>query len=181
MQRLLSCALIRLLTVFASTCSPLCRCRNISPRPGRVCPDRVKASARTVQFLVNRKACRFQKPSPLGGKVLNEVKRMRGDLLAGKSEIKKQKTGAAARMDVCSSPLCLGNLPCSLRNAQQEEMAFKNGSSVHAAVLAVRHKACGQQEHAAEGSAHHRQPVCTACGQHGRGGSVYCAVTLAMT
>ena len=59
-------------------------------------------------------------------------------------------------MDVCSSPLCLGNLPCSLRNAQQEEMAFKNGSSVHAAVLAVQHKACGQQEHAAEGSAHHR-------------------------
>ena len=29
-------------------------------------------------------------------------------------------------------------------------MAFKNGSSVHAAVLAVQHKACGQQEHAAE-------------------------------
>ena len=84
-------------------------------------------------------------------------------------------------MDVCSSPLCLGNLPCSLRNAQQEEMAFKNGSSVHAAVLAVRHKACGQQEHAAEGSAHHRQPVCTGLGQNGRGGSVYCAVTLAMT
>ena len=27
-------------------------------------------------------------------------------------------------MDVCSSPLCLGNLPCSLRNAQQEKMAF---------------------------------------------------------
>ena len=68
------------------------------------------------------------------------MKRMRGDLLAGKSEIKKQKTGAAARMDVCSSPLCLGNLPCSLRNAQQEEMAFKNGSSVHAAVLAASTK-----------------------------------------
>ncbi|MEJ5194762.1 hypothetical protein WF834_00995 [Faecalibacterium sp. HTF-128] len=60
-------------------------------------------------------------------------------------------------------------------------MAFKNGSSVHAAVLAVQHKACGQQEHAAEGSAHHRQPVCTGLGQNGRGGSVYCAVTLAMT
>ena len=84
-------------------------------------------------------------------------------------------------MDVCSSPLCLGNLPCNLRNAQQEEMAFKNGSSVHAAVLAVQHKACGQQEHAAESSAHHRQPVCTGLGQNGRGGSVYCAVTLAMT
>lgn len=100
------------------------------------------------------------KSLPPWGKVLNEVKRMRGDLLAGKSEIKKQKTGAAARMDVCSSPLCLGNLLCSLRNAQQEEMAFKNGSSVHAAIFAVQRKACGQ---------------------HGRGGSVYCAVTLAMT
>ena len=44
---------------------------------------------------------------------------------------------------------------------------YKNGSSVHAAVLAVQHKACGQQEQAAEGSAHHRQPVCTGLGQSG--------------
>ena len=44
---------------------------------------------------------------------------------------------------------------------------YKNGSSVHAAVLAVQHKACGQQEQAAEGSAHHRQPVCTGLGQNG--------------
>ena len=50
-------------------------------------------------------------------------------------------------------------------------MAFKNGSSVHAAVLAVQHKACGQQEQAAEGSAHHRQPVCTGLGQNGSSGS----------
>ena len=34
-----------------------------------------------AKFSVNRKACRFHKPSPLGGKVLNEVKRMRGDLV----------------------------------------------------------------------------------------------------
>ena len=44
---------------------------------------------------------------------------------------------------------------------------YKNGSSVHAAVLAVQHKACGQQEHAAEGTAHHCQPVCTGLGQNG--------------
>ena len=52
---------------------------------------------------------------------------------------------------------------------------YKNGSSVHAAVLAVQHKACGQQEHAAEGSAHHCQPVCTGLGQKRQNGSMAAA------
>ena len=42
---------------------------------------------------------------------------------------------------------------------------------VHAAVLAVQHKACGQQEQAAEGAACHCQPVCTGLGQSGRSSS----------
>ena len=46
-----------------------------------------------AKFSVNRKACRFQKPSPLGGKVLNEVKRMRGDLLAGSRKLRNKKQG----------------------------------------------------------------------------------------
>ena len=57
------------------------------------------------------------------------------------------------------------------------------------AALAVEEEAHSQQPQAAEGSAQHSQPVGaglgqnggTACGQNGRGDSVYCAVTLAMT